>query len=67
MVSGRIGELVSSTPITPLRIMAESALRALELFAQRAEGTILALHGCEPAIVAKMSVDGRVLRVRVSD
>jgi hypothetical protein len=68
MLSARTGEMFSSAPVPPLRIAADSAVGALEEFAQRSEGTILETSQKEPACVsAKVRVDGRVFRVRVSD
>ena len=68
MIAGRDGELFSPTPVVPLRINAEDATDALLVFAERASGTILETRqGHEPALIdAKVSVDGRVLRVRVT-
>jgi hypothetical protein len=68
MVSGRSGEIFSSAPVIPIRIAAETAVAALETFAMRSEGTILSTsRGSEGIVDAKVGVDGRVFRVRVSD
>ncbi|HEY3056716.1 MAG TPA: hypothetical protein VGK31_12370 [Thermoanaerobaculia bacterium] len=68
MVSGRNGEIFSSAPTIPIRISAETAIAALHAFAQRSEGTILESSSTEVKILqAKVGVDGRIFRVRVSD
>lgn len=68
MIAAREGELFTATPVIPLRINAENAADALRVFAERSAGTILETrNGASPEIVnAKISVDGRVLRVHVS-
>lgn len=69
IVSGRDGELFSTAPVIPLRISAESAVAALEVFAQRCYGKILkTANGREPSVVdARVQVDGRVFQVQVCD
>lgn len=68
MIAARDGELFSASPVIPLRINAEDPVDALLVFAERAAGTVLETRkASEPALLdAKVSVDGRVLRVRVS-
>ena len=63
------GSEVVGAPFIPLRIEAESAARALEVFAYRSEGRII--EGChqvdEKIIEAAVNVDHRIYRVLVSD
>ena len=65
MVSARSGEMFSSAPVTPVRIFADTAIAALEAFAERSQGTILQMMNGRETVDAKVSVDGRVFRVRV--
>ena len=66
MLSARSGEMFSCAPVPPLRIVADSAVGALEEFAQRSAGTILETSQSGSAgVTAKISVDGRVFRVSV--
>ncbi len=69
LLSDRNGELVTDTPVIPLKILADTAAAALELFAERAEGTILhAAHSTAvDAVDARVAVDRRIFRVRVCD
>ena len=66
MISARTGEMFSSAPVIPIRIMAESPAEALEEFAHRSEGAILETSKKSNGVEAKVSVDGRVFRVKVS-
>lgn len=69
LLSYQNGEYVTDTPVIPLKIVAESAAGALELFAARSEGRIIsAAHnpGAD-AIDARIAVDQRIFRVRVCD
>ncbi len=69
LLSDRDGELVTDTPVIPLKILAETAAAALELFAERAEGTVIhAAHSTTvDAVDARVAVDCRIFRVRVCD
>jgi hypothetical protein len=69
LLSNQGGELVTDTPVVPLKIQAETAAAALEVFAERASGTILhAAHSTTvDAVDAKVIVDRQVFRVRVCD
>ncbi|HSP13368.1 MAG TPA: hypothetical protein VLV78_01300 [Thermoanaerobaculia bacterium] len=69
VLSNQGGELVTDTPVIPLRIFAETAAAALEVFAERTEGTIIhAAHSTTvDAVDAKVVVDQRIFRVRVCD
>lgn len=69
LLSYQNGEFVTDTPVIPLKIVAESAASALEVFAARSEGQIIsAAHnpGAD-AIDARIAVDRRIFRVRVCD
>ncbi len=69
VLSNRNGELVTDTPVIPLRILADTAAQALEFFARRSEGTIVSSshHAGADAIEARVSVDDRIFRVRICD
>ncbi len=69
LLADRDGELVTETPVIPLKILAETAAAALELFAERAEGTVIhAAHSTSvDAVDARVAVDRRIFRVRVCD
>ncbi len=69
LLSDHNGELVTDTPVIPLKILADTAAAALELFAERAEGKIIhAAHSMTvDAVDARVAVDRRVFRVRVCD
>jgi hypothetical protein len=69
LLSTRGGELVTDTPVIPLRILADTAADALEAFAERTEGRIIhAAHSTNvDAVDAKVAVDQRIFRVRVCD
>ena len=66
MLSGRSGEIFSSAPVIPIRIVAETAIDALEVFARRSEGKILSTSHTSDVVNAKVGVDGRIFQVRVS-
>ncbi|HSP35856.1 MAG TPA: hypothetical protein VLU46_16205 [Thermoanaerobaculia bacterium] len=69
LLSYRNGEFVTDTPVIPLKIVAETAAAALEVFARRSEGVIIdASHNAAAdAIDARIAVDQRIFRVRVCD
>ncbi len=69
LLSFRDGEFVTDTPVIPLKIVAETAAGALEVFVARSDGTIIeASHNAAAdAIDARMKVDQRIFRVRVCD
>lgn len=69
LLSNRNGQLVTDTPVVPLKILADSAVQALEFFVRRSEGTIVSSsrHAGADAIEARVSVDDRIFRVRVCD
>jgi hypothetical protein len=69
LLSNHGGELITDTPVVPLKILAETAAAALEVFAERAEGTILhAAHSTTvDAVDAKVVVNHKIFRVRVCD
>jgi len=69
LLSYQNGEFVTDTPVVPLKIVAETAAGALEVFAARSEGTIIAAahNTAADAIDARVAVDHRVFRVRVCD
>ena len=69
LLSFRDGQFVTDTPVIPLKIVAETAAGALEVFAARSEGKILETNHnvAADAIDARIEVDQRVFRVRVCD
>ena len=69
LLSFRNGEFITDTPVIPMKIVAETATGALEVFAARSEGRIIELahNAAADAIDARIAVDERVFRVRVCD
>ncbi len=69
VLSNRNGELVTDTPVIPLKILADSAVQALEVFVLRSEGKIVSSshHAGADAIEARVAIENRTFRVRICD
>lgn len=69
LLSFRNGEFITDTPVVPLKIVAETAAGALEVFAARSEGKIIytSHNAAADAIDARVAVEERIFRVRVCD